>query len=128
MKKILFDTDVLIELLRGNEKVHSQLQSLLTANHLLAYTPISEAEIYHGLRSNEKEKAKVTLSIFECLALSREIGRRAGEYMRAYSKSHGLELPDALVAATAKMNHFRLCTFNWKHYPMTEIEHYPIAR
>lgn len=128
MKKILLDTDVLIELLRGNEKVAFHIQELITKKHLLAYTPISEAEIYKGLRSNEKEKTKVTLGAFDCLPLGREVGKRAGEYMRSYGKSHALELADALIAASAFVHRFALCTFNWKHYPMNDIDSYRIDR
>lgn len=128
MKKILFDTDVLIELLRGNEKVGFRVRELITQKHLLVYTPISEAEIYKGLRSNEKEKTKMALEAFECLPLGREAGKRAGEYMKSYGKSHALELPDALIAASAFIHHFALCTFNWKHYPMNDIDSYRIDR
>lgn len=128
MKKILLDTDVLIELLRGNEKVEFHVRELITLKNLLVYTPISEAEIYKGLRSNEKEKTKITLGAFECLSLGQEVGKRAGEYMRSYGKSHALELPDALIAASAFIHNFALCTFNWKHYPMTDISRHIIER
>src|SRR3990167_6291459 len=104
MKKILFDTDILIEHIRGNERIQTQVTRLLALSLSLAYTPVSEAEIFRGLRSNEREKTKVALGVLECLPIDRDIGRRAGEYMRSYSKSHGLELPDALVAATAHIH------------------------
>ncbi len=128
MKKIIFDTDVLIEHLRGNPQVTSQLSELHEAKNILAYTPISEAEIFRGLRSNERQKTEAILSHFECLDLTHLIGRKAGEWMRQYSKSHGLELADALIAASAAIHRFALCSFNWKHYPMREVERFEIDR
>lgn len=127
MKKILLDTDVFIEILRGNEKVDAEVRELITLKHLVVYTPVSEAEIYRGLRSNEREKTRITLEAFECLPITKEIGTRAGEYLRKYSRSHGLEISDALIAAAAAVCKYQLCTFNWKHYPMSDIESYRIG-
>lgn len=121
MKKILFDTDVLIEHLRGNSTVTSALGDLRESGALLALTAVSEAEIGQGMRSHEKEKTKEILGLFECLAIDRQVGQRAGEYLRTYAKSHGLEIADALIAAAATVHRFSLCTFNWKHYPMADI-------
>jgi len=33
-------------------------------------------------------------------------------------------MPDALIAAAAVIHQFALCTFNWKHYPMSELVRY----
>lgn len=50
----------------------------------------------------------------------REIGRWAGDYLRRYRKSHGIDLGDALIAASAVVNNSTLWTRNLKHYPMQE--------
>ena len=126
MKKILFDSDVLIEHVRGNEEVRRRLHELLDVGALLAYTPVTLAEIYRGMRSNEREKTETMLGVMECLEINQNIGKRAGEYMKAYAKTHQLELPDALIAASAVIHRFSLCTFNWKHYPMSDVEKYKI--
>ncbi len=128
MKKILFDSDVLIEHLRGNSQVTSQMNALYESQNILAYTPVSEAEIFRGLRSNERQKTEAILVHFECLDLNQLVGRKAGEYLKQYSRSHGLEIPDALIAATASIYRFHLCTFNWKHYPMREVERFEMER
>ncbi|MCC6272297.1 MAG: type II toxin-antitoxin system VapC family toxin [Deltaproteobacteria bacterium] len=124
--KILFDTDVLIEYLRGNETVLKGMRNLVEGEHILAFTPITSAEIYRGARSNEKSKTEALLGSLECLELDAKVGKRAGEYLRSYSRSHGVELVDALIAAAAHVHKFSLCTFNWKHYPMSEIERYSL--
>jgi len=54
--------------------------------------------------------------------VDQEIGRRAGEYLRAFHASHGTELGDALIAATAAVHTCALWTQNRKHYPMPDLE------
>jgi hypothetical protein len=41
-----------------------------------------------------------------------------GLWLRDYSKSHGVGLADALIAATAKLRGCTLVTLNTKHFPM----------
>ena len=58
------------------------------------------------------------------LPVDGETGRRAGDYLRQYRKSHSVELGDALIAATAVQNDAALWTRNRKHYPMNELSFY----
>ena len=51
-----------------------------------------------------------------------DIGRRAGGYLRQFRRSHGLDIGDALIAATAAVHGCALWTRNRKHYPMKDIE------
>lgn len=53
--------------------------------------------------------------------LTAEVGRKAGRYLKSYARSHGVELADALVAATAFSNNMPLWTLNKRHYPMRDI-------
>jgi len=59
-----------------------------------------------------------------CVPIDYETGRRAGNYLRQYQKSHGLQISDALIAAAALMNSAQLWTRNRKHYPMKELSFY----
>ena len=47
--------------------------------------------------------------------------RAEGEYLRRYRRNHGVELADALIAASAALNGAELWTRNRKHYPMKEL-------
>jgi len=49
------------------------------------------------------------------------IGRRAGEYLHRFAKSHPVEPGDALIAATASLHNLKLWTRNRRHYPMTDV-------
>ena len=50
------------------------------------------------------------------------IARKAGEYRALYRPSHGMALPDALIAATAFVHQSALITRNTRHYPMSDIQ------
>ncbi len=128
MRGILFDTDILIEALRGNERVNRALIELAQKETLMACTPVTFAEIYRGMRSHEKERTALTLSAFTCVTIDQSVGKKAGEYLRSYGKTHGLEIADALIAASAVVHRMQLCTFNWKHYPMGELLKYRMER
>jgi hypothetical protein len=45
--------------------------------------------------------------------------------LRLYTKSHGVEVADALVAACAFLENVPLGTLNRKHYPMKDLSFFP---
>ena len=50
-----------------------------------------------------------------------DAGNLAGSWLRQYRQSHGVEIADVLVAASAVENNAELWTRNRKHYPMKAI-------
>jgi len=118
---ILLDSDVIIAWLRGNQPVAGTVIRLLEQGHGLLWTPVSIAEIFAGARINESAQLESLFQILETLPISQPIGKRAGHYLQKYSKSHSLELGDALIAASACTADLSLWTINKKHYPMPEI-------
>jgi hypothetical protein len=75
-------------------------------------------------RPVEQSALTALFAAIECVAVDAKIGRRAGDYLRQYSKSHHLELGDALIAATASIHNLQLWTHNRRHYPMKELIFY----
>lgn len=127
----LIDTDVIVEILRKNVLLTKKLKELSRQGNLIHYSPVTKAEIYHGLRPGEENKTADFFSQIECLPIDSEIGEKAGYYLRTYRKSHDLQLGDALIAATAFCKKVCLFTLNIRHYPMTEIKlykHYTISK
>jgi predicted nucleic acid-binding protein len=53
-----------------------------------------------------------------------ETGKLAGEYLRKFSRSHGLTTVDALIAAAAIRHYAALWTRNRERYPMQELSFY----
>src|SRR5512147_2987589 len=115
-KPLLVDTDVLVDLLRGNQKAVALIQEH-SANLMLS--SIVAAELYAGVRNNDElEKLDNLISIFKVIPVSIELARAGGLYKRDYQKSHGVGLSDAIIAATADVENADLKTLNTKHYPM----------
>lgn len=121
MADILLDSDVIIAWLRGSESVAGAVMNLLESGHNLLWTPVSVAEIFAGARKTESARIETLFLILETLPISETIGKEAGRYLQKYSKSHSLELGDALIAASASMAGLSLWTLNKKHYPMPEV-------
>ena len=119
---MLFDTDVLIWYLRGNEKAARALEKADRRELSI----ISYMELLQGARN--KREIKVIRGLlkdldFESLPLTENIGHRASVYMEEYCLKVDMCLADALLAATAVENHLVFCTGNKKHYkPITEIQ------
>ena len=115
---VIVDTDVLIWILRGREDIIGKFKKLVEETDGEIYlTPIQVAEIYAGARPSELSKIENFLNSFEVLELNKEIGKRAGEIVNKYGKSHGVKLSDAFIAAAAEYYNGRLWTLNVKHYP-----------
>ena len=121
MREILLDSDVIIEWLRGRPPVTQQMIALIEAHEDLCWTPVSIAEILAGARASEDEAIGDLFLMLEALPITTDVGRKAGAYLTSYAKSHGLELGDALIAASAFSNDRQFWTLNKKHYPMRDI-------
>ena len=89
---------------------------------LLFVSVISRSEIFAGIRTGEEDIVNSLLVLLTPVNVDTAIADKAGEYMRKFSKSHTLNIGDALIAATAKEMQLTLVTKNIKHYPMKDIE------
>ena len=118
-ERLLFDTDVLIEYLRGRQRAVEYLEGL-TADSCVSV--VSVAELFVGVRDDGEEASlKQFLLAFSILPVTEEVARLGGLHRRDYGQSHGTGLADALIAATAEENGATLVTFNQRHFPMVEI-------
>lgn len=119
---ILVDSDVLIEVSRARDKsLLSKWMELSKSDALILFSPINVAELWAGARRTEYDSLVALFDALVCAPADAAIGRRAGEYLRRYRKSHRVELGDALIAATAVTSGALLWTRNRKHYPMKEL-------
>ncbi|MEW6369081.1 MAG: type II toxin-antitoxin system VapC family toxin [Acidobacteriota bacterium] len=110
---MIFDSDVLIWTLRGNETAARVIEE----DQARSVSIVSCMELFQGAR-DKKELAAIRrfLLEFETLPLSEDIGYRASIYMEEYALKSGLQLADSLIAATAVQRLETLCTGNLKHY------------
>lgn len=99
----LIDTDIFVDHLRG----HRALPVIDGA----AYSVLTRAELFAGARADEAVIDTV-LSAFDEIGLDRAVAEEAGRLRR----ETGIELPDALIAATALLTSRSLFTNNVKHF------------
>lgn len=118
----VIDTNVLIDHLRGVASARDVLLNLLESGNVPAVSTITVAEIEAGIRESERRSVETLLQKIPILDLDAEIARIGGRFRRQYGRSHGVLLPDALIAATAVKHTGTLYTLNRKHYPMPEVQ------
>jgi predicted nucleic acid-binding protein len=122
---VLIDSDILIEVSRGRDTtLVSRWTELGASDALILFSPVSAAELWAGARPAEHASLEALFEALVCVAADAAVGRRAGDYLRRYRKSHAIELGDALIAASAVASGARLWTRNRKHYPMPELKFY----
>lgn len=112
---VIFDTDVLIWLLRGNAKAARAVDRAESRSLSI----VSYMELLQGARNKtELRTIKSMLADlrFDVLPLTENIGHRASIFMEAYTLSDALSMADALIAATAAEAGLPLLTGNAKRY------------
>ena len=125
-ERLLIDTDVLVEYLRGRSEAVEYLEGLTSDLYI---SVISMAELFAGVRGDEEEKSlKQLLLAFVVLPVTEKTARLGGLYRRDYGGSHGTGLADALIAATSEENGADLVTFNSRNFPMVSRIEVPYER
>jgi len=115
----LFDTDVLIDYLRGHPAAVATVEARIATACLSTMTV---AEIYQGIRESERPAVSRAISAFTILPISAEIAEMGGLFRRDY-KAQGAGLADCLIAATAEIHGLTLVSLNGRHFPMlTDVE------
>jgi predicted nucleic acid-binding protein len=122
MADYLFDSTVLIDYLRGHPSVRSYIEILLEQPRTVVYSVMTEAELWAGVRNQQDEQRhKDALSRMTRLGVTSKIARVAGQ-LYGQHKSQGLSLPDAIIAATAKVKRKTIVTRNTKHFELVRDE------
>ena len=112
---MLFDADVLIWVSRRNTKAIRTVDS----SQEPSLSVVTYMELVEGVRDKAELRSTREMVMqygFEILPLTEDIGHRAAMYMETYRLACGLDLVDALVAATAVENAQTVCTGNVKHF------------
>lgn len=112
---MIFDTDILIHIERGNAKA----AGLVDKTELRNISIQTYMELLQHARSRKQHKlVKDFLSDFNftILPLTENIGHRASIYVEEYTLPHGIGSADAIIAATAVENNIMLVTANSKHF------------
>lgn len=123
---VLVDSDILIDVTRARDAdILERWTELSKSQTAILCSPVSIAELWHGALPREHALLNELFLSLKAVNIDAETGRKAGEIMHLYSKSHGVELADALIAASALENQALLWTKNRKHYPMKALIFFP---
>lgn len=122
MKTALFDTNILIDYLKGKQEAAALFERFHKDGSMLICSLITRVELLSGIRPGEEEILKDFLDVFELVGLDDLIAEEAGRYMNLYRKSHFMNIADAIIAATALASEATLYTLNNRHFPMNDVE------
>ena len=112
---MIVDTDILIWHMRGNMKARRAIDKL----GAFSISAITYMEIVQGVRNKKELRALrqfIQVRGVHCISVNPEITSRAIFLLEEYSLSHGMEMGDALIAATADNQGETLFTANVSHY------------
>jgi len=113
MDKILIDSCVLIDMLRGDSIIKNKIQSI----NKPFVTFIITMELMQGATNKDSLfKIKKELNNFYLLPMHDEIANLAIQLIDKYSLSNGLTIPDAIIAASSLVYALPLYTHNVKDF------------
>src|SRR5579863_3566591 len=113
----LIDTDVMIDLSRGNVDAANYLDALNDP----AISIVTAQELIVGARDKRDPYAIDSLvSTYRVIHIDAAIGQLAYELLKRYAKSDGLRTFDSLIAATAIEQDCVLVSRNRKHFAMID--------
>ncbi|MBI4480026.1 MAG: type II toxin-antitoxin system VapC family toxin [Acidobacteria bacterium] len=122
MKTVLVDSDILIEISRNRDpSIAARWNELCQAEGFVLSCAVTIAELWHGVKRGEEQALVDLLAAMVCVPIDAQVGKRAGDYLRQYAKSHGVQFGDALIAATVSHHNVQLWTRNRRHYPMKDV-------
>lgn len=116
------DSDILIWHLRGNRKALNFLQSIDTKGQYELWTgALQRAEVVFFMRAGEEEATELFLAQFKTASVDQPIVDLGGRLYRRWHPSHGIDVNDAILAATAMKTGGVIYCLNKKHYPVPDV-------
>ena len=116
---ILCDTNIIIEIFKGNTKTISDIKKIGTDN--ICISSITAMELLYGaLNKRELNSIKKNINKLQIIHVNNDISKISLTLIESYSKSHNLQIPDAIIAATALYENISLLTYNVKDFKFIE--------
>jgi predicted nucleic acid-binding protein len=117
--RLVVDTSVLIDHLRGNLAARQALADAVAGDARLSSSVVVKVEVLAGMRPAEERKTRRLLDALDWIAVDDDIAERAGLLANRYLRSHpGVDAVDYIIAATVQRHDAALWTRNLKHFPM----------
>lgn len=119
-RHILIDTDILIDISRN---IPSAIQTVdgYKRDFVLSISMVTQLELISGCR-NKKELNRLSefLERFQILHITEAVSSKTVELFEKYRLSHGVQIPDMLIASTAMAYDIQLLSKNQKDFSFIE--------
>jgi len=112
---VIFDTNILIEIYRGNDVVRRHVESLDVSVFYISSITIAEFLVGAKDKADLKRFEKL-LDAYTHIPLTEDITAIFLNLFKSYSLSHRPGIADVLIAATALYYDLPLYTHNKKHF------------
>ena len=116
------DSDVLIWHLRGAQNASKLIRKLSDfEKYELWIGAMQRAEIVFFMQPEEEATTELFLSQFKTATVDQSIVDQAGQLYREWNPSHGVDINDAILAATVRTTGGKIYCLNVKDYPFKDI-------
>jgi predicted nucleic acid-binding protein len=106
----------------------SRWKELALSDAVLAYSPLSIAELGGMAEPWELEILRELFDSLVAIPVSEPIARRAGELLQIHRAASGLELAQAILAASAGQGGATLWTLNpWRYHGIADLFAYQVG-
>jgi tRNA(fMet)-specific endonuclease VapC len=124
--KVCLDTDIIVELLRGRERVVGRLRELEREGARFSTTSVNVFELYYGCWRSKRvernlEAVEKFLERLEILDFTEEAAREAGKTLaRLEAEGSTMDLRDLFIGCIALVSGCALLTENVEHFQRVE--------
>jgi hypothetical protein len=114
----LIDSDVLIDILRGNDRATEYLLRTRRVDAVLSVAPV-RTEVLGGVRQEDVRRTMDILGLVQWMDVTVELADMAAGLTRRHRPAHsGIGIVDYLLAAAAVAVDGVVATRNTRHFPM----------
>lgn len=112
---ILCDTNIIIQAFKQHQDTINILKNIGFGNVIVS--SVSVMEILQGARNKiELQMLQNQIKVFNVLHFDRNISLKAVELLSNFNLSHNLQIPDAIIGATAITYNIEFLTYNLKDF------------
>ena len=115
---ILCDSNIFISAFNARKDAIEKLDEIGFEN--IALSAITVMELYQGMgNKTELARMKKKIKYYDVVQMDAEISMLAIRLIEKFKLSHGLQIPDAIIGATAAVHKIPLFTYNKKDFDFT---------
>ena len=112
---VLCDTNIFIGAFNRKQNAIETMEQIGFDN--IVISSITLMELYQGMgNKHELAQMKKKIKYYDLIEINSQVSKLATIFIENYKLSHGLQIPDALIGATAVVHRIELFTYNVKDF------------